>query len=51
MTHAEFEQAVALMDDEIREEIHMELAPCTEEEFLEAYKEAHLKKYGEEFVF
>lgn len=42
--------AVALMDDEIREKIHMDLAPCTEEEFLTAYMEEHEKKYGVEFV-
>lgn len=45
-----FDAAVALMDDEIREELHNKLAPCTEEEFLEAYIEAHFKKYGEEFT-
>ena len=49
MSKAEFDLAVSLMDDEIREKIHMELAPCTEEEFLEAYKAAHKEKYGEEF--
>lgn len=27
------------MDDEIREELHGHLAPCTPEEFLEAYLE------------
>lgn len=46
-----FEAAVALMDDELREQVHMDLAPCTEEEFLEAYKAAHLAKYGEEFQY
>lgn len=45
-----FEAAVELMDDEIREELHANLAPCTEEEFLTAYMEEHEKKYGEEFV-
>ena len=45
-----FDAAVALMDDEIREELHNKLAPCTEEEFLEAYIEAHFQKYGEEFT-
>lgn len=45
-----FSAAVALMDDEIREKIHMDLAPCTEEEFLAAYMEEHEKKYGTEFV-
>lgn len=27
------------MDDEIREELHCEMAPCEHEEFLEAYLE------------
>ncbi len=41
--------AEALMDGDIREELHREMAPCGEEEFLEAYCEAHKEKYGEEF--
>lgn len=45
-----FEIAVQLMDDEIREELHSELAPCTDEEFLRAYEARHLEKYGEEFT-
>ena len=42
--------AVNLMDDEIREELHRELAPCTELEFLEAYMKRHEEKFGEEFT-
>lgn len=45
-----YDAAVVLMDDEIREDLHNKLAPCTEEEFLEAYIEAHFQKYGEEFT-
>lgn len=30
---------VNFMDDEIRERVHMEIAPCTEEEFLTRYLE------------
>lgn len=45
-----FAAAVNLMDDEIREQIHEQLAPCAEEEFLRAYEKAHLEKYGEEFA-
>lgn len=48
--HIHFEDSVQLMDDDLREQVHAELAPCTEEEFLERYKELHLQKYGEEFV-
>lgn len=44
-----YEQAVNLMDDEIRTELAMEMAPCTELAFLKAYMEAHREKYGEEF--
>lgn len=45
----DFEVAVSLMDDEIREDLNRELATCTEQEFFEAYEKAHADKYGEEF--
>lgn len=45
----DFEVAVSLMDDEIREDLNRELAPCSEQEFLSAYEKAHAEKYGEEF--
>jgi hypothetical protein len=45
-----FNEAVALMDDVLREEIHAELAPCTDEEFLREYERRHYEKYGEEFT-
>ena len=44
-----FDVAVALMDDEIRERLHAEIAPCTEQAFFTAYEIEHLKKYGEEW--
>ena len=44
-----FDAAVQHMDDAIREDLHMELAPCTEEQFFNAYCEAHLQQFGEEF--
>ena len=44
-----FDACVNLMDDEIREAIHAELAPCTEQEFLDAYVDRHYDKYGEQF--
>lgn len=34
------DQIALYMDDDIREQIHRELAPCTEEEFLAAYMQA-----------
>ena len=42
-----FDTAIALMDDEIRETIHADLAPCTDQEFFTAYAAAHLARYGE----
>ena len=45
-----FDAAVQLMDDDIREELHEELSPCTEEEFLTAYMERHEEKFGAPFV-
>ena len=46
----DFDATVMLMDDEIREMINEELAPCTEQEFFEAYAQAHEDKYNEEFA-
>ena len=37
------------MDDQLRERVHMELAPCTDEEFLVRYMELHREKFDEEF--
>lgn len=42
--------AVALMDDDIREAVHRDLAPCTDEEFLTEYMTRHLAVYGWHFV-
>lgn len=41
--------AVQLMDDDIREELCIQLAPCTEQEFFTAYEAAHAEKFGEEW--
>jgi hypothetical protein len=41
---------VNYMDDDIREQVHRELAPCTNEEFLSRYMELHREKFSEEFV-
>ena len=37
---------VCCMDDETREEVHTDLAPCTEEDFLTVY----LKRANEDLV-
>jgi hypothetical protein len=44
------EGAAVLMDDDIREAVHMEFAPCSARFFLEEYRRRHLAKFGEEFV-
>ena len=46
----DFDVAVNLMDDDIREDIHFSGDFETDQEFLDAYCAAHLAKYGEEFV-
>lgn len=48
-TKIDYNEAVSLMDDELREELANELAPCTEQEFFMAYEKAHEKKFGEEW--
>ena len=46
----DFDACVNLMDDEIRERVHAELTPCTDQEFVDRYCELHAEKYnGEEF--
>lgn len=42
--------AVALMDDEIREDIHREGTCDTDAQFLYEYEKRHLAKYGKEFT-
>lgn len=46
----DFNACVALMDDDIREEIHIDLAPCTEQEFINEYCKRHFAKYKIEFT-
>jgi hypothetical protein len=46
----EYEIIENLMDDEIREELHAEYAPCTNQFFLDKYLEAHEAKFHEEFT-
>ena len=42
--------AVMLMDDEIREAVNFDIAPCTEQEFVDEYCKRQLEKYGEDFI-
>ena len=48
-TEVNYEAAVNMMDDELREELHAEMAPCTEQEFFTAYAKAHEERFGEEW--
>lgn len=48
-TEINYDAAVVYMDDDIRDELHIELAPCTEQEFFSAYEKAHAEKFGEEW--
>lgn len=48
-TQINYDAAVQLMDDDLREELHAQLAPCTEQEFFTAYEAAHAEKFGEEW--
>ena len=36
--------AVELMDDDLREQLHAEMAPCSNQEFYDAYVKAHAEK-------
>lgn len=45
-----YEAAVNMMDDDLREELNREMAPCTNQEFYDAYVKAHAEKFnGEKF--
>lgn len=46
----DFDVAVQLMDDDIREQVHAELAPCAEQAFFDAYCVSHEAAFGEPFV-
>lgn len=48
-TEINWDAAITLMDDDIREALHDEMAPCTEQEFFTAYEAAHSAKYGEDW--
>lgn len=45
-----WDSIVALMDDDLREEIHADFAPCGNYEFLREYMKAHAEKFGEPFT-
>jgi len=44
-----YENAVGYMDYDLKEELHNELVPCSEQEFLTAYELKHELKFGEKW--
>lgn len=50
ITSDRMEIIVQFMDDELREQAHAELEPCTNEEFFARYCQLHHAKYGKEFL-
>ena len=38
-----------MMDDDLRERLHAELAPCAVQKFFDAYAKAYFEKFGEEW--
>ena len=47
-SEVDYDACVNLMDDDIREELHREMAPCSDQEFLDAYVVKHAEKFGGE---
>jgi hypothetical protein len=45
----DFDSAVELMDADLREQIHANLSPCGEQDFVDAYCAAHLARFGVDF--
>ena len=46
----DFDAVVNLMDNDIREAVNADLAPCEDQEFVDEYRRRHLDTFGEEFV-
>lgn len=43
----DYDMAVLLMDDDLREDIHRDISPCTDQEFFDEYAKRHIQKFGE----
>ena len=46
-----FDAAAMYMDDDIREDLHLKMAPCTRQEFFDAYCKRHKKRFHEKFWY
>lgn len=49
-TEIYYNAATVLMDDDLREDVHMDMAPCSEQEFFDEYCKRHEEKYGEPWL-
>lgn len=45
----DFDAACIIMDDDVMAAVHAELAPCTPQEFFDAYAISHFEEFGEEW--
>lgn len=45
-TSIDYDAAVELMDDDLREEVAADLAPCTKQEFFTEYCKRHAVKFS-----
>lgn len=45
----DFDAATDFMDSEVREKLHDDLAPCSEQQFFSAYEKAHKEKFGDDW--
>lgn len=48
-TIIDYEGALQMMDDDLRDYLHMDLFPCSNQEFFTAYEIVHKEKFGEDF--
>lgn len=46
----DYSAAVIMMDDDVRETTHNDLAPCTDQEFFDGYCARHILIIGETWV-
>lgn len=46
----DYDAAVKGMDDDLREELHRELSPCTNQRFIEEYARRHQERFNEAFI-
>lgn len=46
----DYKLAVSFMDDEIREQLHADLVPCSNQDFFNAYAKRHKDTFDEEWI-